>query len=287
VRPTADLSPALEWEEPSGGPVVHPLDDALASFIRIAAVPDHDLPERVLQFARRFGVLRVCGHGKPLYHDRSACKQRLAPSGDGRQWEPVEAWRRYSRQLLAILRATAHLQNQESVPGAVWQDIAAGDPAAWRYAAVQQSAQFNSAHGNAGSRPDFAHVSGAADSGLGLDHQRRVLTDCVNRWLEYGRVRPTARWLLGMPTASVHLDFDGLAGLLAVQLASAVSSRIYVCAGCGLPFSVPEERRLPARDKRAWCPLCGRLAQWKRYSQQYYKAKKEVKKRAEEPREQN
>ncbi len=67
-----------------------------------------------------------------------------------------------------------------------------------------------------------------------------------------------------------------LRGVLAVQLAAAVLSRqgMYLCAGCGHPFTPPAGHRRPARGRRAWCPDCGRHAQWREYQRRRYESAK-------------
>jgi hypothetical protein len=92
---------------------------------------------------------------------------------------------------------------------------------------------------------------------LALD--RNTVARVVDTWLMYGGVQLVPYWDALLPRMVVRVDFDrgaGLHGLLALELATALSSPFGVnqCAGCGFPYA-PEKRRARA-DRRAYCPGC-------------------------------
>src|SRR5205085_1345731 len=82
----------------------------------------------------------------------------------------------------------------------------------------------------------------------GLVAQRAALADVVDTWLLTGGVRSEPRWAPDSSVVELSFTFNksgqGLSGLLAVQLTSALSSPfgLFVCDGCAYPYT-PEKRR--------------------------------------------
>ncbi len=268
-HPAGGPSPVLCWRHDHREcPRVHPSAPVLQRFMRLADVPERDFPSRVLAFAQEFGPLGICRHGKLPGHSGTWCP----PLEGGIRfpgfptWEPLEAWRRYSRQLLGVLRIVVDLQEGESGSADDWQAIEQGDP---QTPPVPLEFEHDP-HEWALSRRDFS--SSAPDAPI--VSQRVSVAHAVSVWLRYGGVQPRVEWLPGESQATIHMEFLDLPGLLAVQLASAVSRRSYICSGCGYPFTVPEERRQPPVGRRKWCPDCGRKAQWKDYQKRRYQQRK-------------
>jgi hypothetical protein len=92
---------------------------------------------------------------------------------------------------------------------------------------------------------------------LALD--RSTVARVVDIWLMYGGVQLVPYWDAVLPRMAIRLDFDrgaGLHGLLALELATALSSPFGVvqCTACGFPYA-PEKRRPPV-DRRSYCPGC-------------------------------
>ncbi|MFC2122745.1 hypothetical protein ACFLRP_03575 [Bacteroidota bacterium] len=78
----------------------------LTNFIRLRNAKG----STILNFARKWGVLCLCEHGLPAWHAGGLC----LPLGDhvflsGRQFEPIEVWRKYSSEAQGILEEAAKI----------------------------------------------------------------------------------------------------------------------------------------------------------------------------------
>lgn len=255
--------------------------DCLDAFIRLALVPELDFPDRVLQFARKWGPLYTCKHGMPSWHSgRPGCTERgslpgdehlVGPDGVGWLWEPLEPWRRYSRQLLAIERLAVDLQVARPGTPADWKDVEAGN-APWLTARqLHERYGANWESEDAITSPEF-YAPGPDQTAV--DIQKIVLEKAIEVWFHYGNIRPSAIWWPDEPALEVRIVGTGLVGALAIQLAANLSDRVYICAGCTYPFRVPDDTRQPAFNKQKWCAQCGRHAQWKNYQRRRYHARK-------------
>ena len=273
-EPNPDAFPRLETRPGGGGPLASAAEDCLGEFIRLDETSDEEFPARVLALAQRWGLLGICCHRKPSSH---RIDRRCYPLGSFGSyanpatvspWEPIEAWRRYSRQLRAILNIAVDLQLDRPGSSRDW-------------AAVQ------------GAEPDFRHPlrdwgtpkdDGPPSVNLerwgpkvagDISSERAALAAALTRWLHYGRVVPHGHWTEGEAAPAVRLFHESLTGVLAVQLAAALQSPqgVHRCDGCGYPFPSQGARR-PARGKRKWCSRCGRNAQWKDYQRRKYVPKK-------------
>jgi len=95
-----------------------------------------------------------------------------------------------------------------------------------------------------------------------VDANRSMIAGIVTTWLRFGGAQPVMDW---RPTDRVPTVFwyrASLTGVLALQLAAAVQSPSYRCAGCQRPFTLPEGSRRRARNRNAYCDRegCGRQA---------------------------
>jgi hypothetical protein len=90
---------------------------ALDDFVRFAdSTPD----DAILHFAAHWGVIGICSHMKPFTHSIADCSIANltrpcwplgAEESDGKRgWEPIGAWRAYSRQAGAMLQESADLR---------------------------------------------------------------------------------------------------------------------------------------------------------------------------------
>lgn len=208
-------------------------DDVLLQFIRLHNAP----PEAILFFARKWGVLGICKHSRPASHNpelinrpksRPPCEP-LRMSGD-LYGEPLEMWRRYSRQARAILKIAARLHQDRRGSDKDWDTVYESEPSDQRVDHMGE---------------------------IGVD--RMMLTFVINQWLELGNVRPRFRWFENK--ISVAYDCT-LFSIIAMQLMLVISRTkgIGVCSSCGEPF-IPQKRR-PKVDQRNYCrdPECGRTA---------------------------
>lgn len=279
--PPAHPGLVLSWssldfhDSGTGGPSPACLD----AFVRLAVVPEAEFPSRVLQYARKWGPLRTCRHGMPLWHSRRQCMVRGGPGeeyvaghdGVGWFWEPLEPWRRYSRHLLAIERLAVDLQDGCLGAPTDWKDFEAGN--APSLTGQQLCERYGSDWWDefAITRPDF-HDPGNGQASV--DVRKSIVEHAIDVWFRYGDIRPRTIWWSHESSIEIRMGGAGLVGALAMQLAANLSDRVYICAGCTYPFRVPDSVRRPAFNTRKWCDQCGRRAQWKNYQRRRYQARK-------------
>ena len=236
----------------------------LEAFIRLAGVRADGFPQAVLGFAKRWGPLEICKHRKPQNHSDPVyppCGSSRMGSG-GMGTEPVEAWRRYSRQLRAILRVAANLYQGRPGDRADWANVERGEPE--------------------GISAEDRHYWGPGKIAGKLIHERQTIALALRQWFRYGQVGLSPQWLMRRDTKEhwfeIQTEYWGLTGRLAVDLAAALCSPngLYRCAGCGRPFT-PESRKR-SRDREKWCysQEC-KLEQDRRNSRRYYVRKSEAK----------
>lgn len=221
-------------------------------FIRLASRPD---PSKVLAFARRWGVLGICEHDLPASH--SPLTRQRGPGGHcyprgyyessfSGGFDPLRCWHSYAAQALAILKVAESLRHQRQP-----------NPGDWETA-------FSRSY------------SPASNSPL---NTRMMLMQVVNRWLEWGDVRPQAAWsndgksltlTLGTVGAGMHPG-GNLFGLLAIQLAATVAGArgIEFCGYCGDAFT-------PQRSHQRFCSTPCRENYFYKYSSKSPKYKKKV-----------
>lgn len=264
--PPGSPGPALirrsgDWP---GGPSITPSGACLAAFIRLANVPDTQFPAEVLAFARRWGPLELCRHGLPGAPLRCV----LFPgSAFHLPAEPLADWRRYARQLLALLTIGARLQQDEYPERAEWEIVAAAGRERRPLSVDLVADDCLHGYDDSISIPDLAAP---------LDRHRSEVECVQNIWWRYGNVRPESSWHPGQTMLKSQWTHSGLAAVLAIQLAASLGDTIYTCADCRYPFTIEEgrreegRRRRPARGRRAYCETCGpngryRVAQRERY----------------------
>jgi hypothetical protein len=208
-------------------------------------------PERVLAFARTWGVLGICEHGLPSSHnptrDLDVGDVIMGCEGIGEQigdrWvfrEPISAWHRFATeaQEAALLAATLH------------------------------------GHG---------HVPEPSP-------QRRItltlrLWKVLNRWLELGAVKPAIvlhpQWLSVDPETALvpTIGASGLFGALAHRLALACTGVVGFapCSSCGEWFS-PDFT--PREGERQWCAKPGCQKAKVAAASRAYRERKQARKQA-------
>jgi hypothetical protein len=165
------------------------------------------------------------------------------------RWEPAAGWLRLARHLAGLLSVAVELVQDSPGRTSDYHAVLALWPAGDRRPLLAEV-------------PDPAAAARAAAAAT-LATQRFLVAQCVDWWLRVGGVDFAYLWATAMERP-VYLPFvPDLTGLLAVQLAGAVQGTLARCAGCGLPFQPPG--RKPPAGRRAWCPACGRRAQWRDY----------------------
>lgn len=241
-RPPESIRPegrGLRWRQT--GEYIQAAAGMLEGFLRLASGPE----ARILQYARKWGVLGLCKHGLPylgMPHTRLAWCELQRERGTGAHygaWESFDSWRLYSKSAGSVLSVAAYLHRDRLAPA---DDVRAA------CALVTPTVQRLLGH-----EPE--------DSVATLDDQRVLVDGLVNLWLWLGGVRIVFDWsrqgaVIGLGGHAWH---HGLFGALAVQLMLAVcrSDGLALCSACSKPYA--PRRRLKARQ-RSYCPKCGRRA---------------------------
>ena len=247
----------------------------LREFAGLEDAPD----ERILRFARKWGVLGICRHGLPSSHSR-----RCMPWGGNSQSgkESVARWRYYSRRSRSLLLVASRLREPprwtaDGLPVFPWTP-AELRPLAFDLGSVLLEAER-------GNTKESAAVFGPAEPTLLLLDVWQVLTNVVNEWLALGNVRPVlllSEFAGGGRLRIVLAPFGKpwepefpLFGVLGMQLAFAVSAtRGLAFCGCGKMF---EPGRQPVGGARHYCDDCRESGAPQRDAARDYRARQRAK----------
>jgi len=274
------------------GTWAHPDRGLLTGFVQLAAAR----PERIRDFARRYGVLDVCRHGLPDNHPHTPRQEVAAPArgycAPLRGWEPLEVWRHYARQFAALLSIAARLHQGRAGLAADWRTVFE-----WGWLSAEQDAHERDASEHPAS--PFIGVGDTVDSAVGYGQfpytpaslsrvlidedaggsvcidppvtvdpwwnrgdalERAAIVEAVRCWASRGRrsARLTLRWDEGS-SPKVELHSGNLFDALATQLMLAVgrSSGLAHCSGCGALYFPARQPRVGGRN---YCTDCGRRA---------------------------
>ena len=219
---------AWEWIGPSGE-APRPGPDHREIALAFAGLAEAE-PQTILEFARQYGVMLLCEHAEPCIHNHplgaiSLGSRLCAPT----KREPLAVWKRYARELRAVLRMAAEAR--------------LGRPAT--------------------SREDWEATGGLFERRLGrstVSRTRQRVEAQVRRWLALGGVRPGLSWRSEKP----ELTFEGVGVLGAVirhvlPLVAGEGGYAF-CAACCRVFT---PHRRPTQGQRSWCPSCGNRARWR------------------------
>ena len=233
---TGAPEPAIDWD--GEGEARRAADDGMLfdRFLRLSvpakegeALLGEREPNRVLDFARRYGLLELCAaHNQPL----NGCAGRLLEDTECSQLRPpikVAEWCRYSRQVRSMLTLAAALHRGEEGPSEDWAHV-------------------------------LVELLEWPNSRIAVREFRRsgspwmTLGSCVNRWLAFGRVGIALDWDNDGPVG-VMLTTGSLFGVLARHLFLTIRREkgIAVCT-CGEFFE--PKKRAPKRGQKTWCPAC-------------------------------
>lgn len=223
-------------EDPDRPPSKSPT--LLMEFTRLSDPKSGD--EAILAFARKWGVLELCGHGLPCSHNHlqeyfmphNWCSPTKYTHGERRYFEPVLRWKFFAEQARAMLSVAARLRQGEPGRKEDWRII-------FRWRPEETSP------------PNY----------LGREYEldKVMLIYMVNRWLSLGNVRP----VLKSEGDRDFITFDtNLFGKLAAQMMMAVSGTngLGFCSACGMPYA-PE--RQPKSNQRNYCQECRERAPWR------------------------
>jgi|GEM_PF-6697184 len=219
--------------EPSG---VHPDGEMLMAFCALAEAS----PVRILKFARKWGVLGVCSHGRAYHHlPPPGCVPRKFPESGADA--PASQKQRRSR--------SAHLFGAYCEPLLLWHSRAKTCALLLETAdAIKRGAVVD----NLLTRR-FQKLSGPLKLDV-QESQRLAVSEGVNMMMIEAGVVPTLQFTeVGF---DFFLGYDGLAGAVATTLFSAVASRSFgLCAGCG---RVHEPAKRTRDGASQWCEKCRR-----------------------------
>jgi hypothetical protein len=260
------------------------LDDCLLFFIQLYDKSDKD----IVRFAKRWGPLGICEHGKPYTHHPEclplSAPERVWESDDEnliwmvnhldstskrpwrRFWEPLTAWRFYSKHFGALLRVARVLAGggrpsvREWFAAFPWQEacerdsLIAGEP----YPPLERHTEWT--------EQNLLRLF--AEDARG---EREILTAWLNRLLRDARVMPRMKWhageanplltvsfgqapALGLWADQLHLGTDSLFAVLTAQLVAFVQDprRNLECSVCGGPVG-REVKRRPKPGERILC----------------------------------
>ncbi len=210
--------------------------------------------QAVLTFARHWGPLGLCEHGRPFQHgelpygaDRwpRLCGPRQIQQGAKTYFvEPLNAWSDLTRAAQALYETVYRLRNHQ--------------PARTRDVQVLLQTRF-------GIGKAARHFQALAGDGEKPGRARRdawfLVGERLNDWL----VGAPVRFFCEIDEGSGRFDLDfgvGYAGIfpiIAAQLLATLSDpqrgKAIICSGCGLPFIQVRE---PSTGKRRYCLACRR-----------------------------
>jgi Zn finger protein HypA/HybF involved in hydrogenase expression len=198
----------------------------------------------ILEYARKFGVLGLCEHGKPRGHFvHTPIKDLCTPIG----WpfkcrEPIERWRFYASGFGALLRLSVALHNGQS-----------GDAQDWKHALKLPRIAEHPAAG------PWAQIAGV-----------------INLLMTWAGIAPY--WVVGGKMSGVELrtvvPACALFGTLTAELLFTItrSRGLLICSDCGR-FYLPQHP--PPTGSRKFCPKCGNKAA-RRYASKDYRRREKA-----------
>lgn len=198
----------------------------LQDFVNLAHAPS----EKILQYAKKWGVLEICEHQRPACHQRLnglLCEPQLY--GD-LFWEDVSVWRQYARLFRSHLSIAARLASGEK---GLFED--------WEVVIKAQG---------------FSEGKLFQQHGLAVDHEK--LKVALNVLLSESAVGPLVLWSAGR--WQIHFSATpaigcALFGAIVCQLmlAATRTEGLAICSGCGTGY-LPMKR--PNQARRNYCDTC-------------------------------
>ncbi|MCI0485773.1 MAG: hypothetical protein L0229_04145 [Blastocatellia bacterium] len=291
----------LVWEQKDPFNFITEGSGMLDQFIKLTDAP----PERIRDYARRWGILDVCKHDLPFTHNPAPPHQRywdwmpnlnrledgsnrfcIPVSGLGREsgWGPLEPWRQLSRCMRTLMNIAADIHLEK--PGKIedWRILIEWDK---RYSRWKDD--YGLLHGHNIFRDEGEKFLDPPKS-FNKNKPRPTKAMIEGAVVELACVNFTAflRRLLDM--AGVHVSWVwttkieprtqfrgvGLFGALVMQLMMAVSRTdgFAICSACHEPY-IPKRR--PRFRQNNYCPKreCRYLAASRVASARYYQKKRE------------
>jgi hypothetical protein len=234
----------LRWNYCDGdrlGEVIGVRDRLIDDFVKLA----DKSPEDIRDFARRWGVLMICEHGRPGGHawpgvpeeDMLNGREPLKPCAPrgwpDECWEPLDAWYTLAHEACAMIHVAAALYTEKSAKRGYWHMLV-----------------YRRWCGAEGGEPSLDMLNQPRHA----VSARAFLEDSVCQWLAWGAVQPRFVWPANKDPM-IEFDGYGLFGALAAQLLGTLSRRGWaVCTECRHSY---DPVRRPNRNRRNFCPECG------------------------------
>jgi len=221
---------------------VRPDREFLEKFLQLAEAP----AEKILAYARKWGVLEICEHNLPTSHQPGAFPSdseipgcRPLRTEDGSWWEPLDAWRRLARRLQGLLNVASGAYKGQASQRSDWKSIVPDEPEEQRNDNTVRSDRFSVAY-------------------------------YLNWEVRLARVRLRCIWEGEVPV--IKVGGDGLYAALVVQTIFAVnrSEGIATCTTCG---SVYAPKRQPNPNRQRYCDTCRKTGAPERAASRAYRAR--------------
>ncbi len=245
---SGDGSEWLEWDPSHEWSTLSPAPGAcLSRFVRLDEAPSAN----IAAFATAWGAINDSGF-EQLSEEEDIDRRSWSFSerlGNKVLREPLCGWRGRARQLGALLRGGASLQNLESITAADRANMLYGG-----YMAVDGSTRVGATVVDAGGQR--RHLLSTAAT---LEEQGHALASLAGEWIPVSDLVLRPVWDPGSRAARLTVDFvahrQPLVAILGIELSAALSSPLglWSCDGCAYPYT-PE--RTPRRDRRRFCPTC-------------------------------
>lgn len=216
--------------------------DLLARFCAISEAPNTQAA--VISFAKKWGMLGLCRHGRPLGHTRSRCQARA--------FETAEAWKEMALCLDSMRRIGQALNRGET-----------GDDLDWQLADGWLS-------GSKFTPWDELYREATRGS---VDSARTGFMTLARKLIQICSVQPRFHWSRGV--WNLDMDSEGLSNLPAIlttqlMLEVAGANNSLKCSNCPRWF-------IPSRNQRKYCSHCGIRAAWRNASKRAAAKKKKRK----------
>ena len=182
--------------------------------------------QAITRFARKYGALGLCRHGRPVGLPMHRCQWPPSPPSVWR--EPLKSWQVYAKRVRAILLLVSDAYGNTSAAQEQWQVL-----------------NRESMSGRNG-----IPIPGAKEKQL----KKIFLAHEIRTWLRACGTMPAMEWAGASP--SFRLRSDTLLGEIGVALMSAVlrGGGVATCSDCGRIYA---PKRKPPFGRNHFCPACG------------------------------
>ncbi len=254
-RLVSQYGPKSRWKEPGPGLLEEFVNLTRGDELNYAAVE---------RYAKRWGTLGICKHGKPYTHLRDGpvlnihirgrgdddsrllhgCPPlgyapRKKPVTNPELWEPLVAWESFSRSARAVMNVAAQLHQGD--PGNVedWYMLIGHDSTLERW--TEERTRYMAAQEWRGTWRSR------------ISSERWWVSNLVNFWLEDGDVRWQCTW--EESDFALTTGVQSLYGAIVIQLALAVGrvEALATCSNCRTAY-IPS--RKPVEGRRRYCSSC-------------------------------